>query len=152
MTTENNSAHHPSSSDSADTSAFPSSDFAGSVADIADLAPDERDVIAALPRNSALLIIRRGPDQGARYLLDNDVHVAGRHPDSDIFLDDVTVSRQHAEFRRTPHGFEVRDLGSLNGTYVAGQLVDRAALIDGIEVMVGKFRLTYFGSRHGMGA
>jgi hypothetical protein len=152
MTTENNSAHPSSSSDSADTSAFPSSDFAGSVADIADLAPDERDVIAALPRNSALLIIRRGPDQGARYLLDNDVHVAGRHPDSDIFLDDVTVSRQHAEFRRTPHGFEVRDLGSLNGTYVAGQLVDRAALIDGIEVMVGKFRLTYFGSRHGMGA
>ena len=152
MTTESNSAHSSSSSDSADTSAFPSSDFAGSVADIADLAPDERDVIAALPRNSALLIIRRGPDQGARYLLDNDVHVAGRHPDSDIFLDDVTVSRQHAEFRRTPHGFEVRDLGSLNGTYVAGQLVDRAALIDGIEVMVGKFRLTYFGSRHGMGA
>ena len=152
MATENNSAHDPSSSDSADTSAFPSSDFAGSVADIADLGPDERDVIAALPRNSALLIIRRGPDQGARYLLDNDVQVAGRHPDSDIFLDDVTVSRQHAEFRRTPHGFEVRDLGSLNGTYVAGQLVDRAALIDGIEVMVGKFRLTYFGSRHGMGA
>ena len=152
MTTENNSAQPSSSSDSADTSAFPSSDFAGSVADIADLAPDERDVIAALPRNSALLIIRRGPDQGARYLLDNDVHVAGRHPDSDIFLDDVTVSRQHAEFRRTPHGFEVRDLGSLNGTYVAGQLVDRAALIDGIEVMVGKFRLPYFGSRHGMGA
>ena len=152
MTTEINSAHPSSSSDSADTSAFPSSDFAGSVADIADLAPDERDVIAALPRNSALLIIRRGPDQGARYLLDSDVHVAGRHPDSDIFLDDVTVSRQHAEFRRTPHGFEVRDLGSLNGTYVAGQLVDRAALIDGIEVMVGKFRLTYFGSRHGMGA
>ena len=152
MTTESNSAHSSSSSDSADTSAFPSSDFAGSVADIADLAPDERDVIAALPRNSALLIIRRGPDQGARYLLDNDVHVAGRHPDSDIFLDDVTVSRQHAEFRRTPHGFEVRDLGSLNGTYVAGQLVDRAALIDGIEVMVGNFRLTYFGSRHVMGA
>lgn len=151
MTTEKNSAHHPSS-DSADTSAFPSTEFAGSVADIADLAPDERDVIAALPRNSALLIIRRGPDQGARYLLDNDLHVAGRHPDSDIFLDDVTVSRQHAEFRRTPHGFEVRDLGSLNGTYVAGQLIDRAALIDGIEVMVGKFRLTYFGSRHGMGA
>ena len=152
MTTESNSEQRPSSSDSADTSAFPSSDFAGSVSDIADLAPEERDVISALPRNSALLIIRRGPDQGARYLLDNDVHVAGRHPDSDIFLDDVTVSRQHAEFRRTPHGFEVRDLGSLNGTYVAGQLVDRAALIDGIEVMVGKFRLTYFGSRHGMGA
>jgi pSer/pThr/pTyr-binding forkhead associated (FHA) protein len=152
MTTESNSEQHASSPEPADTSAFPSSDFAGSVADIADLAPDERDVIAALPPHSALLIVRRGPDQGARYLLDHDVNIAGRHPDSDIFLDDVTVSRQHAEFRRTPHGFEVRDLGSLNGTYVAGQLVDRAALIDGIEVMVGKFRLTYFGSRSGRGA
>jgi pSer/pThr/pTyr-binding forkhead associated (FHA) protein len=152
MTTEKNSAAHGSPAEPADTSAFPSSDFAGSVADIAELEPEERDVIAALPRNSALLIVRRGPDQGARYLLDHDVNVAGRHPDSDIFLDDVTVSRQHAEFRRTPHGFEAHDLGSLNGTYVAGQLVDRAALIDGIEVMVGKFRLTYFGSRQGMGA
>jgi pSer/pThr/pTyr-binding forkhead associated (FHA) protein len=152
MTTESSSDAHASSPEPADTSAFPSSDFAGSAADIADLAPDERDVITALPPHSALLIVRRGPDQGARYLLDHDVNIAGRHPDSDIFLDDVTVSRQHAEFRRTPHGFEVRDLGSLNGTYVAGQLVDRAALIDGIEVLVGKFRLTYFGSRHGMGA
>ena len=152
MTTENNSEPNASLDEPADTSTFPSSDFAGSAADISDLAPHERDVIAALPRNSALLIVRRGPDQGARYLLDHEVNIAGRHPDSEIFLDDVTVSRQHAEFRRTPHGFEVRDLGSLNGTYVAGQLVDRAALIDGIEVMVGKFRLTYFGSRHGVGA
>jgi hypothetical protein len=152
MTTEKNSDPSASPDEPADTSAFPSSDFTGSAVDISDLAPHEREVIAALPRNSALLIVRRGPDQGARYLLDKDVNIAGRHPNSDIFLDDVTVSRQHAEFRRTPHGFEVRDLGSLNGTYAAGQLVERAALIDGIEVMVGKFRLTYFGSRHGMGA
>lgn len=152
MTAEKNSEANTSPDEPADTSAFPSSDFAGSAADISDLAPNEREIIAALPRNSALLIVRRGPDQGARYLLDHEVNIAGRHPDSEIFLDDVTVSRQHAEFRRTPHGFEVRDLGSLNGTYVAGQLVDRAALIDGIEVMVGKFRLTYFGSRHGVGA
>lgn len=152
MIAENSSEPNASRDEPADTSAFPSSDFAGSAADISDLAPNEREIIAALPRNSALLIVRRGPDQGARYLLDHEVNIAGRHPDSEIFLDDVTVSRQHAEFRRTPHGFEVRDLGSLNGTYVAGQLVDRAALIDGIEVMVGKFRLTYFGSRHGVGA
>lgn len=152
MTTENNAEPSASPDEPADTTAFPSSGFAGSVVNLSDLAPHERDVIHALPRNSALLVVRRGPDQGARYLLDHEVNIAGRHPDSDIFLDDVTVSRQHAEFRRTPLGFEVRDLGSLNGIYVAGQLVDRAALIDGIEVMVGKFRLTYFGSRHGVGA
>ena len=140
-----------SNSEHDDTTALASADFSGSVADIADLLPEERDVIDALPRNSALLIIRRGPDQGARFLLDQDVTVAGRHPECDIFLDDVTVSRRHAEFHRTPHGFEVRDLGSMNGTYVAGQSIERAALIDGIEVMVGKFRLTYFASRHGIG-
>src|SRR5688500_15303078 len=74
--------------------------------------------VDALPPGSALLVVQRGPSAGSRFLLDTDVVTAGRHPDSEIFLDDVTVSRRHAEFRRGANGFSVRDVGSLNGTYV----------------------------------
>ena len=112
-----------------------------------DVTPEEQEAIASLPSGSALLIVRRGPSQGARFLLDVDVTTCGRHPDSDIFLDDVTVSRRHAEFRRNGAEFEVRDLASLNGTYYEGERVERHALTDGDEVQVGKFHLTFFASR-----
>lgn len=108
---------------------------------------EEQEIIAALPARSALLIVRRGPNMGARFLLDKDSTVAGRHPEADIFLDDVTVSRRHAEFVRHASSFEVRDLGSLNGTYFDGVLVDQALLHDGAEVQVGKFRMTFYASR-----
>lgn len=108
---------------------------------------EEQEIIAALPAGSALLIVRRGPAVGARFLLDKDSVVAGRHPDADIFLDDVTVSRKHAEFVRHGSAFEVRDLGSLNGTYFDGVLIDQALLHEGAEVQVGKFRMTFYPSR-----
>lgn len=110
------------------------------------LSLEEQEIIEALPSGSALLIVRRGPGVGARFLLDQDSTVAGRHPDADIFLDDVTVSRRHAEFVRHGHSFEVRDLGSLNGTYFDGVLVDQALLHEGAEVQVGKFRMTFYPS------
>ncbi len=109
---------------------------------------DDQEAIAALPSGSALLVVQRGPNAGARFLLDQDVTVAGRHPDADIFLDDVTVSRKHAEFVRTGTFFTVRDLSSLNGTYFNGSRVDEAPLAHGDEVQVGKFRLTFYASRH----
>ena len=109
---------------------------------------EEQEIIAALPSNSALLIVRKGPNAGARFLLDQDSTVAGRHPEADIFLDDVTVSRRHAEFVRHGSAFEVKDLGSLNGTYFDGVVVDHALLHDGAEVQVGKFRMTFYSSRH----
>ncbi len=113
-----------------------------------EVTPDEQEAIAALPSGSALLVVRRGPDLGARFLLDSDVTLAGRHPDADVFLDDVTVSRRHAEFRRIGAGFEVRDLDSLNGTYVDGVRIDSATLLrDRTEVQVGKFKLTFYASR-----
>jgi pSer/pThr/pTyr-binding forkhead associated (FHA) protein len=109
---------------------------------------EEQEAIAALPSGSALLIVRRGPNTGARFLLDADVTVAGRHPDADIFLDDVTVSRKHAEFHREGTSFSVRDLGSLNGLFFNGERIDGTArLVDGSEVQVGKFRLTFYASR-----
>jgi len=108
---------------------------------------EEQEAITALPAGSALLVVRRGPNAGARFLLDADVTTVGRHPDADIFLDDVTVSRRHAEFIRTGSSFEVKDLGSLNGTYFDGTRIDIARLGDRSEVQVGKFRLTFYASR-----
>jgi hypothetical protein len=102
--------------------------------------------VDALPAGSALLVVQRGPSAGSRFLLDTDVVSAGRHPDSEIFLDDVTVSRRHAEFRRTPQGFTVADVGSLNGTYVNRDRIDEVALQGGDEVQIGKYRLVYFAS------
>ncbi|MDQ1719230.1 MAG: hypothetical protein QOE89_3183 [Pseudonocardiales bacterium] len=99
--------------------------------------------VDALTPGSALLVVKRGPNAGSRFLLDQDVTTAGRHPDSDIFLDDVTVSRRHVEFRRDSAGFAVYDVGSLNGTYVNRERIDSAALAGGDEVQIGKFRLVY---------
>jgi len=110
------------------------------------LSADDAAAVGALPAGSALLIVQRGPNAGSRFLLDVDVVTAGRHPDSDIFLDDVTVSRRHAEFRRTPEGFRVADVGSLNGTYVNRDRIDEVALQGGDEVQIGKYRLVYFAS------
>jgi hypothetical protein len=100
--------------------------------------------LESVPPGFALLVVQRGPNAGSRFLLDKDVTTAGRHPDSDIFLDDVTVSRRHAEFSRTAAGFEVRDVGSLNGTYLNRERIEHAALTNGDEVQVGKFRLLFF--------
>lgn len=99
--------------------------------------------VEALPAGSALLVVKRGPNAGSRFLLDRDTTSAGRHPDSDIFLDDVTVSRRHAEFRREGGEFVVIDVGSLNGTYVNREPVDQAVLAGGDEVQIGKFRLVF---------
>ena len=103
-----------------------------------------------LPEGAGLLVVKRGPNAGSRFLLDRDTTSAGRHPDSDIFLDDVTVSRRHAEFRRDGAEFVVVDVGSLNGTYVNREPVDTAVLANGDEVQIGKFRLVFLtGPRDG---
>ena len=119
--------------------------------EVGDLGPADQAAVDALPAGSALLAVLRGPNAGSRFLLDTDVVKAGRHPDSDIFLDDVTVSRRHAEFRRTPEGFVVADVGSLNGTYVNRDRIDEVLLKGGDEVQVGKYRLVYYASQHGFG-
>ena len=110
------------------------------------LSSEEQSAVSALPAGSALLIVRRGAGIGSRFLLDQDVTVAGRHPDADIFLDDVTVSRKHAEFIRSGNGFTVTDLGSMNGTYAVGSRVESSDLSHGDEVQIGKFRMTFFAS------
>ena len=112
-------------------------------------AEDEAAVEAGPPHSElepgqALLVVQRGPNAGSKFLIDKDVTTAGRHPESDIFLDDVTVSRRHAEFERKDGKFYIRDVGSLNGTYVNRQRVERAELANGDELQIGKFKLTFY--------
>lgn len=110
------------------------------------LSPVDAAAVDALPAGHALLVVQRGPSAGSRFLLDTEVVGAGRHPDSEIFLDDVTVSRRHAEFRRSGNGYSVSDVGSLNGTYVNRDRIDSVDLNDGDEVQIGKYRLVFFSS------
>ncbi|WP_420914173.1 FHA domain-containing protein [Arsenicicoccus piscis] len=113
------------------------------------LTTQDQATVDALRPGTALLVVLRGPNTGARFLLDADEVSAGRHPDSDIFLDDVTVSRRHAVFVRNGSHFEVRDVGSLNGTYVNRERTDVGALNAGDEVQIGKFRLVFYAAAAG---
>ena len=111
--------------------------------------PVDAAAVDALPVGHALLVVQRGPGSGNRFLLDTDKVTAGRHPDSEIFLDDVTVSRRHAVFDRDGSTFTVSDVGSLNGTYVNRDRIDTVRLKDGDEVQVGKYRLVFFSGHEG---
>jgi pSer/pThr/pTyr-binding forkhead associated (FHA) protein len=97
-----------------------------------------------LEKGQALLVVKRGPNAGSNFLIDKDVTTAGRHPESDIFLDDVTVSRRHAEIRRRDERFFVVDKGSLNGTYVNRERVDETELASEDDLQIGKFKLVFF--------
>ncbi len=111
------------------------------------LSAEDATTIDALRPGTALLLVLRGPNAGARFLLDSAMTTTGRHPDSDIFLDDVTVSRKHAVFQQDADSFVVRDVGSLNGTYVNRERIDSAVLRSGDEVQIGKFRLVFHSPR-----
>jgi pSer/pThr/pTyr-binding forkhead associated (FHA) protein len=111
------------------------------------LSKADQATVDALRPGTALLVVLRGPNTGARFLLDDDEVNSGRHPDSDIFLDDVTVSRKHANFRHEGDTFVVRDVGSLNGTYVNRERIDQATLRTGDEVQIGKFRLVFYAGK-----
>ncbi|MEA2703869.1 MAG: hypothetical protein QOD63_1814 [Actinomycetota bacterium] len=107
----------------------------------------EEELSVSLPEISegtAVLVVKRGDNAGSKFALDSDVVRAGRHPNSDIFLDDITVSRRHAEVVRAADGYLVRDAGSLNGTYLNRERIDEAPLANGDEVQIGKYRLVFF--------
>jgi FHA domain-containing protein/zinc ribbon protein len=97
-----------------------------------------------LEPGQGLLVIMRGSEAGSKFLLDKDITTCGRHPSSDIFLDDITVSRRHAEILREDTRFLVKDTGSLNGSYVNRERVDVAELVSGDELQIGKFKLMFF--------
>lgn len=112
-------------------------------------ASEDGPEVEAPPAGTALLVVKRGPNAGSRFLLDADVTTAGRHPESDIFLDDVTVSRRHAEFFREFGVFSVRDVGSLNGTYLDRERIESVRLTGGDEVQIGKYRLVFLAGPTG---
>jgi FHA domain/zinc-ribbon domain len=108
------------------------------------LESDSMVTVVGVPRGAGVLVVKRGPDVGTRFVLKNAVTQAGRHPESDIFLDDVTVSRRHAEFHLQGDGrVVIKDVGSLNGTYVNRERTEQAVLNRGDEVQIGKFKLVY---------
>jgi hypothetical protein len=98
---------------------------------------------------AAMLVVRAGAQAGDRFVLTSDVTTLGRHPKSSISLDDITVSRRHAEIVRDSDGHRVVDAGSLNGTYVNQERVDATALRHGDELQIGKFRLVFFERNDG---
>jgi pSer/pThr/pTyr-binding forkhead associated (FHA) protein len=97
-----------------------------------------------LQPGQALLLVTRGPNAGSTFLIDADTTSIGRDPGSAIFLDDITVSRKHAIFEHRNEAWFVKDIGSLNGTYVNGEQVEQTKLATGDEVQIGKFKLTFF--------
>ena len=111
------------------------------------LSQEERAVLSGLPRSSSMLLVLAGPNKGERFLLDEDCVKIGRDQESSIFLDDVTVSRKHAEIVRSEDGFSIKDSGSLNGTYVNSHNVQEERLFVGDEIQIGKYRLTYFSGK-----
>jgi hypothetical protein len=100
-----------------------------------------------LPPGIGMLVVTKGPNSGSKYALDEPLVTAGRHPDSVIFLDDITVSRRHAEVRQVEGGYEVKDVGSLNGTYLNRERVETAVLSDGDELQIGTFKLLFLAGR-----
>ena len=113
-----------------------------------ELDEDLGEALAELPDGMGMLVVRRGPNAGSRFVLDANVTALGRHPDSDIFLDDITVSRRHAVIGRVGDGYEVRDAGSLNGTYVDRERVDTAPLHHLADLQIGRFVLVFLVGGH----
>src|SRR5215831_14522084 len=101
----------------------------------------------SVPPGTGILVVKRGPNVGSRFALEKDVVQAGRHPESDIFLDDVTVSRRHADIMRTDTRYVVRDAGPPNGTYLNRERVETAPLADGDELQIGTFKLVFLTGR-----
>ncbi|MFN2614575.1 MAG: FHA domain-containing protein [Actinomycetota bacterium] len=105
---------------------------------------EELPSLDELRPGQGLLVIKGGPASGSTVLLEKDVTICGRNPESDVFLDDVTVSRRHAEILRDGTRFSLKDAGSLNGTYVNRQRVDAAQLSSGDELQIGRFKVVFY--------
>lgn len=108
--------------------------------------PDHEVTVHVDGDGPSVLVVRSGADAGDSYTLAQETTTAGRNPDAEIFLDDVTVSRRHAQVVRVDGGYMVRDLGSLNGTYVNRSRISETRLVSGDEVQIGKFRLLFLAA------
>jgi hypothetical protein len=114
-----------------------------SAVEAADEGEELERYLEGLPPGVGLLVVRHGPESGSSYRLDDTKTAIGRHPNSDVFLDDITVSRRHVEILKEDDGYRLQDVGSLNGTYVDHERVDDVRLEHGNEVQIGRYRLTF---------
>jgi hypothetical protein len=117
---------------------------------IAGLPTEDREVVAAIQGSGSeksMLIIARGPNKGSRFLITPEGVTIGRSAESDVFLDDITVSRLHAKIAKVDDGFVLTDQGSLNGTYFENVPITKRALLSGDEFQIGKFHLLFIGSK-----
>jgi hypothetical protein len=122
-----------------------------SAVEAANLEEELERYLDGLPPGVGLLVVRHGPNAGSSYRLEGPATTVGRHPDSDIFLDDITVSRRHVLIERDDQGFVLRDVGSLNGTYVNKERADEARLRSGDELQIGRYRISFLvGGERGM--
>ena len=135
-----NDTHQSTDEKAAETAVYLRSNVLGEVDNPAASAEPGMWAVDGLPSDVAVLLMKRGPNAGCRFLLDRAATSVGRHPNSDIFLDDVTASRRHAEFRRENGQFVVVDIGRLNGTFVNRKPVQSSVLAIGDEIPIGKFR------------
>jgi len=106
------------------------------------------DEVCAPDSKKAMIVIHRGPAQGSRFLVDSEITSIGRSPESDIFFDDVTVSRKHARIQRSNNEFVIVDSQSLNGTYVNSISINEHVLHMGDQLQIGKFHALFFGNSH----
>lgn len=118
-------------------------------ADSGPIEPIQTDQRRAVDAGKHVLVIVRGPSSGSEIELIGDEMIAGRAPDTAIFLDDITVSRQHARFDLTDQVWQLTDLGSLNGTYVNRARIDSVTLSDGDEIQIGKYRFHFLSGSAG---
>jgi len=120
----------------------------GDLVELLEADHDLAEVLAGLPDGQGMLVVRRGPNAGSRYWLEDQLTTVGRDSDSDVFLDDITVSRHHAVLRRGAEGYEITDVGSLNGTYLDQKRIDTSALHHLAEIQIGRFVLVFVLGGH----
>ena len=108
------------------------------------LSSEQQSIVTALKEGVGILLVLKGSGIGGRYLLDSSETKIGRDLNNEICLDDITVSRSHALISRTQEGYSVKDLGSLNGTYLNAISVRDSKILNGDEIQIGKYHLTLF--------
>lgn len=113
---------------------------------VRELSQDIIDHLKQIPKNKSGIIIIKGPNIGEEFYLTKDKFSIGRSSDSDILLDDITVSRQHAVIEKHNNEFIMRDLGSLNGSYINGEIINESKLNNGDKLQIGKYIFLFFST------
>ena len=113
---------------------------------IKEISQEILDKLRSLPKNKIGLMVIKGPIIGEKFFIKEDTFTIGRNPDSDILLDDITVSRQHAIIEKLGEEYLIKDMESLNGTYLNGKIIELSKLSNGDRIQIGKYLFLFFSS------